>query len=187
MPGDEVSLKAITRILLLGTSLGATPLAVVGCTTDPNAAPAASAGPTRPVAVAAAPAANSETVLCQQALASADPRQVDRLLRTYPRARCIPAVLAAMPPQVLRQVSPSALAALPPETVRRISPNVQAQLRMPATEGGPSRPLADEPDRRGQRQPLLTQADPPSAPPGDRARLLAYAAGNSCRTRRAAV
>jgi hypothetical protein len=138
MPGDEVSLKSITRILLLGTSLGATPLAVVGCTTDPNAAPVASTGQTRTVAAATTPAAtapaNSETVLCQQALSSADPRQVDRLLRNYPRARCIPSVLAAMPPNVLRQVSPSALAALPPETVRRISPNVRSQLRMPAAE-----------------------------------------------------
>ena len=148
MPGDEVSLKAITRILLLGTSLGATPLAVVGCTTDPNAAPAASS--TRTVAVAAAPAANSETVLCQQALSSADPRQVDRLLRTYPRARCIPSVLAAMPPQVLRQVSPSALAALPPETVRRISPSVQAQLRMPTAAARPAPQRTPQAERMGE-------------------------------------
>ena len=120
MAEDDVA-AGLTRALLLGVSLGTVALTQVGC--EPAVAPRAAAG--------AGPDAAPEAALCERALETSDPRDVEALLVAHPRGDCVIPTLAALPPQTLPAISPAVLARLPTSVRDRIPPRVAARLRMP--------------------------------------------------------
>lgn len=113
--------------MIAGVSLGSIALVQVGC-----APPAGQNGGAGPIS-AQVSASGTEEQLCERALASGDHRDVEALLRAHPNGRCVPATLAALPPQTLTQVSPLVLAGLSRPSINRIPPQARIHLRLPVS------------------------------------------------------
>ena len=119
----------ITRSLLTGVSIGSIALVQVGC------APAGNQNAGAAQVQYEAQAEGSEEQLCERALQTRDYRDVETLLKAYPNGRCVPATLAAMPPETLTQVSPTALTRMSRATVNRIPPATAIYLKFPRSSG----------------------------------------------------
>lgn len=123
MTGDQRNVAGLTKALVVGAALGTMPIVLVGC------------APSQGSEGATATPSASEQQLCDRALNSQDPKDVEDLLRSYPRASCIPALLSTLPPQKLSQISPSVLGDMPQSVRRRIPRETRVFLFFPSDDG----------------------------------------------------
>ncbi|MDQ0467646.1 hypothetical protein [Labrys wisconsinensis] len=126
------TLSTVTRSLMLSVGLGA-PVALTACSTNQTPQPAMMA-----------PEAGGEQQALQEAMASRSPRDATQFLRSYPRSRSIPSLLASLPPSSLHAIPRGAIAGLPRQTLCRIDPALLGELRIrpacsPVAEAAPPR------------------------------------------------
>ncbi len=120
--------SGLTRSLLAGVSVGSIALVQVGCAPASNQ----QAGPSAQV-MAEARAAGSEEQLCERALETQNYRDVETLLVAYPTGSCVPATLAALPPETLSQISPTVLRGMSRPALNRIPPQAAIHMRIPGS------------------------------------------------------
>ncbi len=119
--------SGLTRSLLAGVSLGSIALVQVGCAPAGDQQQSAAAAQVQ----AEARAAGSEEQLCERALATQNYRDVETLLQAYPTGACVPATLAALPPETLSQISPTVLRGMSRPALNRIPPQAAIHMRIP--------------------------------------------------------
>lgn len=110
MEQDRDKLRALTRALVLGVAVGTPALGLTGCAT--------------PAAVQRQGDSTEARSAAFAAVSSGSPREIERVIQTYPDAGSTVDMLNSLPSSVLVKVSPAAIRSLPPASRRQLSPAV---------------------------------------------------------------